>query len=757
MKNKIIAILLFTPLLLIGLVFSLGRLYGSVSDADRIMLNHDVLNAIRVDTTQKIDYKVLPEKYTSQVIITSSDEDIVQVIKPTEKNPDWQIKALKEGEVRITAKLANSDSLAEDSVRFYAYTENTNKILTYDKNMSPQLIANDKQYGEYSFDKDFNKINATFYLRTLDLSGLTHIKDAPAQECDIYHVTSNLSVELDPYTYDYKVTIHGEKDENGESYVEFKTKKPGYSTIERYQVDIIDNGVNVYNYEDLLHCTNLSEEGEIIVLQTHLESAQNTFMNYDINNKDKVIDVNNASKFRNTELFGHVKTEDGKNIYYMDDYLNMESTYDTKYLSYINETYNLSIPTTVKVGIELKQDLYGNGYTLNMHSLTFPSGEGTQTSQGVTNIYPTARDPFQGALDFVAITFNELSDRPSSYKPIASVAGQDNIGLLVKGDNISIYNVEIKSCNNVNHLSNLEYVGTTVEVIGDNVTISNSILQNGRTVLRSFSNDNLKIENSLLRFARDFIIKVGSNTNYFSEAVGDYPSWSGDEAFDNEITLDNVYTQDSGFFSLGVDTHFNGSALIDGDPMFLSGATKLGATSKGTKINILNNTKFYDWKDITELDTSTLIQLSKGIDDSIKDLLFKNFDIAQLIRDELVGENAKFIYEIDEPVLDENGKPIINNGKPETTTVEYVHGGIAFYGGGKNYSVMTNTEEQLNNLQLNKLDKIRLTGILSSFSGSEPFKFYMYDRFANVTPVSSPNINDLREFYDENQSNFTTH
>ena len=757
MRNKIIAILLFTPLLLIALVFSLGRLYGSVSDADRIMLNHDVLNAIRVNTTQKIDYKVLPEKYGSQVIITSSDEDIVEVIKPSDEDPSWRIKALKEGEVRITAKLANTDSLAEDSVRFYAYNEKTNKILAYDRNLSPQLIANDKQYGEFSFDKNYQKKKATFQLRTLDLTGLTHPSDAPAQECTISHVTNNLSVELDPYTYDYNVTIHSEKDDYGESYIEFKTKKAGYSTIERYLVNVVDNGVNVYNYQDLLHCTNLSEEGEIIVLQTHLESAQNTFMNYDINDKNKVIDTQNASKFRNTELFGKVKTEDGKNTYYMDDYLSMKSTYDTKYLDYINETYNLNISTDVKVGIEVKQNLYGNGYTLNMHSLTFPSGEGTQTSQGVTNIYPTAKDPFQGAVDFVAITFNELNDKPSSYKPIASVAGQDNIGLLIKGDNISIYNVEIKSCNNVNHLSNLAYVGTTVEVMGDNVKISNSLLQNGRTVLRSFSNDNLVIENSLLRFARDFIIKVGSNTNYFSEEVGDYPSWSGEEAFDNEITLDNVYTQSSGFFSLGVDTHFNGSALINGDPMFLSGATRLGATSKGTKINLLNNTKFYDWKDYNQLDTSTLIQVSKGVDESIKDLLFKNFDIAKIIREALVGENAKFIYEIDEPKLGENGQPIINDGVPETEKVEYVHGGIAFYGGGKNYSTILNSQEELNKLQFNELANIALSGIITSFSGNEPFKFYMYDRSADITPISAPNINDLREYYNENQSNFTSY
>ena len=757
MKNKIIAILLFTPLLLIALVFSLGRLYGSVSDADRIMLNHDVLNAIRVDTTQKIDYKVLPEKYSSQVVITSSDPDVVEVIKPTEEDANWYIKGIKEGEVRITAKLRDSKSLAEDSVSFYSYTENTNKILAYDKNMTPQLISNDKRYGEYDFDENFNKVNAKFYLRTLDLTGLTHPSDAPSQECEVINATSNLKVELDPFTYDYTVTILGEKDSYGNSFIEFKTLKEGYSTIERYVVNVVDEGVNVHNYEDLLHCTNLSEKGEIIVLQTHLESAQNTFMNYDIDNKDKVIDVDNASKFRNTELFGHVKTEDGKNTYYMDDYLSMKSTYDTKYLDYINETYKLKISTDVKVGIEVKQDLYGNGYTLNMHSLTFPSGEGTQTAQGVTNIYPTAKDVFQGAVDFVAITFNELSDKPSSYKPIASVAGQDNIGLLIKGDNITIDNVEIKSCNNVNHLSNLAYVGTTVEVMGDNVKISNSLLQNGRTVLRSFSNDNLIVENSLLRYARDFIIKVGSNTNYYSSEVGDYPSWSGEDQFDNEITLNNVYTQSSGFFSIGVDTHFNGSALINGDPMFLSGASGLGATSKGTKINLINNTKFYDWKDYTQLDTSTLIQIQKGVDEQIKELLFKNFDVANIIRSALVGDNARYIYEIDEPKLNDKGEPIVENGIVQTKTVEYVHGGIAFYGGGKNYSAMINTIEELSSLKLNELSGIALTGIITSFSGNEPFKFYMYDRFSDITPNSSPDINDLREFYSKYETSFSSY
>ena len=191
--------------------------------------------------------------------------------------------------------------------------------------------------------------------------------------------------------------------------------------------------------------------------------------------------------------------------------------------------------------------------------------------------------------------------------------------------------------------------------------------------------------------------------------------------------------------------------------MFLSGASGLGATSKGTKINLINNTKFYDWKDYTQLDTSTLIQIQKGVDEQIKELLFKNFDVANIIRSALVGDNARYIYEIDEPKLNDKGEPIVENGIVQTKTVEYVHGGIAFYGGGKNYSAMINTIEELSSLKLNELSGIALTGIITSFSGNEPFKFYMYDRFSDITPNSSPDINDLREFYSEYETSFSSY
>ena len=39
-----------------------------------------------------------------------------------------------------------------------------------------------------------------------------------------------------------------------------------------YKFNVVDEGVNVYTYDDLLNCTNRSSEGEIVVLRTTFES-----------------------------------------------------------------------------------------------------------------------------------------------------------------------------------------------------------------------------------------------------------------------------------------------------------------------------------------------------------------------------------------------------------------------------------------------------------------------------------------------------
>jgi hypothetical protein len=125
-----------------------------------------------------------------------------------------------------------------------------------------------------------------------------------------------------------------------------------------------------------------------------------------------------------------------------------------------------------------------------------------------------------------------------------------------------------------------------------------------------------------------------------------------------------------------------------------------------------------------------------------------------MIRNALKGENEKFVYHAHEKVLDEEGNPVIENGVEKEVEIDYLHGGIAFYGGGRNYSTVINTEEELVNFGLSKLKDISLAGLLSTFSGTEPFNFYMYANETTITPYNSPNINDLREYYYENKSTF---
>ena len=60
---------------------------------------------------------------------------------------------------------------------------------------------------------------------------------------------------------------------------------------------------------------------------------------------------------------------------------------------------------------------------------------------------------------------------------------------------------------------NLEYTGTVLEVNGDDVSINNSILENGRTVIRSYSSNlNILIMNShKYKICSSMLLQIKSN------------------------------------------------------------------------------------------------------------------------------------------------------------------------------------------------------------------------------------------------------
>ena len=95
--------------------------------------------------------------------------------------------------------------------------------------------------------------------------------------------------------------------------------------------------------------------------------------------------------------------------------------------------------------------------------------------------------------------------------PLITAFGQDNVGMYIHGDQITINDVYVKNCDFGNNLANLDTVGTVMEIDGDAITVKNSRLQNGKNVLRSFSSMNMLLDNCLLSYARNFLITTGAN------------------------------------------------------------------------------------------------------------------------------------------------------------------------------------------------------------------------------------------------------
>lgn len=126
----------------------------------------------------------------------------------------------------------------------------------------------------------------------------------------------------------------------------------------------------------------------------------------------------------------------------------------------------------------------------------------------------------------------------------------------------------------------------------------------------------------------------------------------------------------------------------------------------------------FDWKDVKSLDSSTLIQvISNDLD------VNKYFNLQELVENYVTKEDTSF-------AINDNGKT-------------YVHGGIAMYGGGKNYSEVEIEDELL--LDFKNIDALSLTGLITLAAGTEPFRFKLYT--SQSTPVTInevPNIDDLK-------------
>lgn len=471
----------------------------------------------------------------------------------------------------------------------------------------------------------------------------------------------------------------------------------GTNICAKIRLRAVKDGRNVGNYEEL---KTVTEAGHIVVLTSNV-----------------MLGVKNDG----TDMTEAELKKDVKKFITTYDKTYLENSGENKYVQYL---------------IEFKNHVYGNGFEINADKFTQ-----YKDATGVPKI-------FKGPLNFVAISS-------------ASVKGQDNISFLVRTDDVLINNVVLKGCSDDSlleedgqfNLSKLNYVGTTLE-IAKSAKLLNSRVSNGRTVVRIFAGGstmgspvvedksafnvqdekiNVHIESCVLSNAREFILKIGSNralkqTNEVQrklrkEKENEYYSpydesnktdkYFNDNYLINDVTLKNSVLETSGLFSVGMETHFSGEFLLGGTITTWEGCA---ATSYASALRIVGDVKMLDWKNLSNVDSSTLIEVTGEANPWL------SMNVAEMMK-----EVAK---------VEEDCRDIIL----KVGETEYVHGGIAFYGGGYNYSYLDLTEANdetkqfgvydvnISVLQNSENENIRQQGkMLPSAAGAGDFRFYLYN------------------------------
>lgn len=629
---------------------------------------------------------------------------------------DGLLTGLTAGEIKIT--VLNKTGTLMKSIDGLIY-EGSAFVVNNAQPGSQSNIDPIIKYGQYDLDENDNKVPAIFEY-TIKCFGSYSPNDVKVIE-----YTPN--VQVDESTKTVKIVSYGEAN------IKFGL---GVLSSDTYTAtfEIIKDAINVYDYDDLLYCTNKSKDGEIVCLRKNFESLDNTYYTDDKG-------VIGREKSDNTTLFGHYD-QAKKKYSFKDEIYQFKTTYNNEYIKQWNEfaknnkSYK-EISDLVNVGLHVQKDFYGNGYTINMHNLAFPSKPQNQAAGTVWVLGDD--DLFRGPLPFYY-----LGD--PNTKPLVGAYGQDNIGMYVDGDDISINDLVLKNCDFGNNLVNLEYTGTVMETYGDNIVIEDCRLSNGKTVFKCNSSLNTTLKNTMLSYSRNFLVSLSSeeyvtpnedtkflfaddNKKFYNEKLSDFLNKDkpGDTMFNNYLKgIYNEYlktavenTQSkldsttslpykstlviedclfylSGIASIGLETMFNGPFLYSSTPSLIqstfdavSGASssaiipfypsRIGGTSYPCHLLIKGSTKFYDYKKVDNIDLSGLIlenisaiYNSLNPSSSIRNITIDDiFPLISILR-KRIEANGSLVREL------ENSK-----------WVSYVNIPIAYYGGGLNLSKVT--------------------------------------------------------------------
>ena len=664
-------------------------------------------------------------------IDNKDSSDTVEHAKIRQEKGEFYLDTLKVGNIIITC--SNKKGNIYRSMNAIVYDHGA-ILVSSEIQGSQQNIDDTIYYGQYDL-VDGQKRKATFNLK---------VKVVPEQyesNLKVMDTSSNINFNLK----DKVVEIN----DIGDAHITIGcTNTLGHIEEQSYSFNVVKNGINVYDYETLLACTNKSNSGEIIVLRKSFESLA-TYNNTELNN---------------VALFGNYDTKT-KKYNFENEIYRFKTTYNNEFIQKWNQNASTltikepEISDIVYAGLRIQKDIYGNGYTINMHNLTYPKG--VTVIDGLEVPTPVEGDLYRGALPFYA-----LGDH-NNY-PLIECFGQDNSGLYVDGNSITINDINMKNCDFSNSLGFLDYVGTVIDIHGDNNTIINSRISNGKNVIRAFSTNNLEINNSLISNARNFLLYAGSNeytkpnenkeyeftlydgskvTSTISEffkkdglgdqllmqyVSGEFDDWlsmyqalsstqkalcddsdlydsSHNLIYKGSININDTFFYRSGVSSIGLDTMFDGAYLYSSIPSIID--TYLGKleTQKGNKlsnlltkntagqaypieVNINGMTRFYDYKETDNIDISGLIAenmtgFAHAYDPNI------NVDIT-----------IDKIFPIKEKIISQAEK---QGSLYKVNEKDYVCCAFAYYGGGNNYNKITVDGAEIET-HLNKEIKIDL-------------------------------------------------
>ena len=710
------------------------------SKVDKISLDYDK-SVIGVSAANKEGFSLYFEVIPADILVEFGN---VVISNPALLSGDV-VTSVNDGDGRLILKTLGKAGTVTVSVTVYnkldpsdyAVFEKTIEIgltdifVDYDSNKvsnTKNSLENLLTVGGYEYNNT-TLVNTMFALiATPDSSNLLEGYDDYYKSHYKWYSSKPDKVMIDEKTGLITYTDAAEDAEIVEFWVSYVYGDKEITSKKHLTLRCVKEGINVYSFANLYYATKA--EGHPIVLQANIDE--------DFGYMSQAAKDNGVLDFVTNQLYEKIYT-----------------TYDYTYYENIGQER----PQVITL-LQFHEDLYGNGYTINAGNVTMEKGIGANE-----NRVPAEGALFQGPLNFVELVISESNK--------VSVKAQDNICYAIY-DDVDLTDVNLRGCTleaddqgEIN-LVDLNWVGTTVEVLGTNVNIQYSRLTDGRTVLRAFGDDEdsekeieFSLSNCMLQRSREFLMRVGSNrfvdgtgfdniapvipttgidfsglpftsaTAHNSTVKQRYSSYSNkakqtyEDAFINTfITVKDCVFTDTAIFAIGMDSHFAGPMLYDGPsgvPLQFSSYAGyveswygLAKTSYGAKLTFEGEVWINTWKDVDKVDSTSLIDVRIPNVGGSEALGMLELNLGQMIKD--VKANPEEYPALQNITASYDGK-------------DYVHAGIAFFGGGKNYCVVEFADgasgmvDDMNphNISLGMVNK----GFLESAAGSEEFCFFI--------------------------------